>query len=376
VHVRSAALLASVELEDWTIFMKEGTTTQQLEEFCRDQCTATGNPSKGGVEFAEFHGSVSALNTFLNGNTDRVAFIEPEVMEDAFNENWVNENRDASAESSLWGLERIGVSARSTTGEGVNIFVLDTGVRTTHVDFEGRAVSAIQTNFGRVQVCDGSVDACAVDRNGHGSHCAGTAAGKTYGVASGATVHGIKAVGDNGRGFQSWVVMGLDWVATDGPRPAVASISLQFNGESWSMETSVRRATQQGVIVVVAAGNVNNFACNFSPAFVPEAITVGATAQDDTKAQFSNAGSCVNLWAPGVDITSAVQDDDTASDTWSGTSMACPHVAGAAALLLQDNSELTRDQIMTALAANGEKDIIGGLQGSDANLLVNVRGTR
>jgi len=373
MHVRSAAMMTSAEVEDWTIFMKEGTTTQQLEEFCRGQCAAMGNPSKGGVEFAEFHGSVSALDKFLKGNTDRLAFIEPEVEEDAFNEDWPQEK--SSAESSLWGLERVGVSERSTTGEGVNIFVIDTGVRTTHVDFEGRAVSALQTNQGRVEVC-GSGDACAVDGNGHGTHCAATAAGKTYGVASGASVQGVKSVSDSGRGFQSWVVMALDWVATSGTRPAVASMSVQYNGESWSMQVSIKKATDQGVIVVVAGGNVNNFACDFSPAFVPEAITVGATAQDDSKAQFSNHGSCVNIWAPGVDIKSAVNDGDTASDTWSGTSMACPHVAGAAALLLQENSAMTRDDIMTALTGHGEKDLISGLQGSDANLLVNVRGTR
>merc|ERR1719215_519423 len=357
------------DVEDWSIFFKDGTTTEEIYRACKGECTAIGQPSGGGVPFAQFHGAREVLEDLLKGKTSRVDFIEPEVMENALPEE---ELPESSAQDSSWGLERIGVSDQTPTGEGAHIYVIDTGVRTTHQEFGGRADLVLQTNRGRPEPCAGT-DNCAFDGHGHGTHCAGTAAGSSYGVASGAKVHGIKSVNDNGGSFQSSVVMALDWVATDGARPAVASVSLQYSGESWSMESSVRAATRAGVIVVVAAGNVNNFACDFSPAFVPESITVGATSADDRKAQFSNHGSCVNIWAPGVGITSAFNDGDSASNTWDGTSMACPHVSGAAALLLAETPSMGRDDVMAALTANGEKGALSGLNSLDTNLLVSVR---
>jgi len=373
VHVRSAQVLGASVVEDWAIFFKDDMTRDEIARFCLGQCSAIGGPSEGGVPFATFHGTEQDLASLLKGKADSVAFVEPEVMESALPEVDLPDNVGVS--SGVWGLDRIGVSERSTDGTNTHIYVVDTGIRTTHQEFSGRADLVIQTNYGRVETCDVTPN-CAYDGNGHGTHCAGTAVGKNYGVAKGAKVHGVKAVSDNGRGFQSWVVMGLDWIATEGERPAVASVSLQYNGESWSMETSVRAATRAGVIIVVAAGNVNNFACDFSPAFVPESITVGATAASDSKAQFSNHGSCVNIWAPGVAITSAVNDGDSATESWDGTSMACPHVSGAAALLLEQDPSMKRDQIMAALAANGEKGVLTGLNAVDTNLLVSVRGTR
>lgn len=368
VHEHSVGAMAAAEtVEAWTIVMKPGSTNAQIGELCRGRCSMVGHPSDGGVPFAEFHGSEMSLTELLSGHADEVAFVEPEVLENALPEDTRASTPAASLPS--WGLERVGVPQRKTHGRGVHIYMLDTGVMATHSDFEGRVIPTLDTTQGRAQECKGNT-LCAGDKNGHGTHTAGTAAGKTYGVADAATIHAIKCVGDNGRGFRSWVTLAIDWVATKAEHPAVASVSLQYNGESWSMERAVAAATRAGIAVVVAAGNVNSWSCDFSPGYVPEAITVGATTPADAKAQWSNFGSCNNIWAPGADITSAFIGGNSASETWSGTSMAAPHVSGAAALLLEKNPSMTRDQIMARLKGDGLKGVVSGIKPNDPDLLL------
>jgi hypothetical protein len=249
-----------------------------------------------------------------------------------------------------YGLDRIDQRAlplnksftTSNDGAGVTAYVIDTGVRTTHKEFAGRAVSGIDTVDN---------DADASDCNGHGTHVAGTVAGTTFGVAKAAKVVGVRVLDCNGEGTDASVIAGIDWVTRNAVRPAVANMSL--GGElNDALDRAIRSSIASGVTYTVAAGNENSDACTSSPARIAEAITVGATDSTDTRAGFSNFGRCLDLFAPGSLITSASNGNDAGRVTQSGTSMASPHVAGAAALYLSKNPTATPLQVQAALIAN------------------------
>merc|ERR1719189_2561467 len=242
---------------------------------------------------------------------------------------------DVGVQAATWGLNRIGAddSDRNGGGAGVTIYVQDTGVRVTHQEFGGRASSALDVTSGSAVECNGDLS-CAADVQGHGTHCAGTAGGQTYGVAAAASVRAVKTLSDQGSGARSWQYTAIDWVTTNGARPAVISMSLGGNGADPGYSTVIDAAVENGVTVVVAAGNSNSDACNFSPAFAANAITVGSTTSTDSRSSFSNYGTCVEIWAPGSSVVSASSSSDIGTRTLSGTSMACPHVSGAAALVL------------------------------------------
>merc|ERR1719203_2661442 len=225
-----------------------------------------------------------------------VKFVEPDQL--MYEDPMPADDREAR----LWGLERIGAYQRTSTGEGVSVFVLDTGVRATHQDFGGRAIPTLDLSNGSVVECNGALS-CAADTRGHGTHCAGSAAGTTYGVAPGATVRSVKVHPSSGWGHFGSTIAALDWMATSSIRPAVASISLQGSFQA-ALTPAVDAATRAGVSVVVAAGNTGSDACNSSPSHVPSAITVGSTDSQDRKSSFSNWGRCVNIWAPGSSILS------------------------------------------------------------------------
>ncbi|MFE0960536.1 S8 family peptidase [Streptomyces fungicidicus] len=246
-----------------------------------------------------------------------------------------------------WGLDRIDQTALplnssytydDTAGQGVTAYIIDTGVRISHSDFGGRARNGYDAVDG---------DNVAQDGNGHGTHVAGTVAGSAYGVAKKASIVGVRVLDNNGSGTTAGVIEGVDWVAANAVLPAVANMSLG-GGASTTLDTAVRNAIAAGVTFAVAAGNESTTATG-SPARVSEAITVGATTSTDARASYSNYGSNLDIFAPGSSITSTWNTGDSATNTISGTSMATPHVAGAAALYLADNRSATPAQVASAL---------------------------
>ncbi|RDI18319.1 S8 family peptidase [Lentzea flaviverrucosa] len=249
-----------------------------------------------------------------------------------------------------WGLDRIDqrnlpLDQRYTynsTGSGVNAYIIDTGVRITHRDFGGRAKNGYD-------FVDN--DAVAQDGNGHGTHVAGTVAGTLHGVAKQANIIGVRVLNNSGSGTIAGVVAGVNWVASNHVKPAVANMSLG-GGANTSLDNAVSGAITRGVTFAVAAGNSNTNAANTSPARVAAALTVGSTDRTDARSSFSNYGPVVDVFAPGGGITSTWNTSDTATNTISGTSMAAPHVAGVVARYLQGNFNVTPAQVATAITSN------------------------
>ena len=275
-----------------------------------------------------------------------------------------------------WGLDRLDqrdlpldqLFTPAGTGANVIAYVVDTGIRTTHTEFTGRTASGYSAITG-----DPSTDDC----QGHGTHVAGTIAGTTYGVAKGATVVPIRVLDCSGSGYTSWVISGLDWIrtnhATNFPgKRAVVNMSLG-GGATKSLDDAVAALVAVNIPVVVAAGNSSANAANFSPAREPSAITVAASASNDAQASFSNFGSLVDIYAPGVGVISAGRTSDTAAATFSGTSMSAPHVAGAVAVYLALNATHTSAQVASALVESATPNKITSLGSGSPNKLLYAR---
>lgn len=270
-----------------------------------------------------------------------------------------------------WGLDRVdqtdtaGDNAYNypdTAGDGVTAYVIDTGVRVTHEDFEGRATSGFDA-------VDNDDD--ADDGNGHGTHVAGTIAGASHGVAKKAKIVAVRVLDDNGSGTTEQVIAGIDWVAANASGPSVANMSLG-GGADPALDAAVQKAIAAGVTFGVAAGNESSDAGRVSPARVPEAITVASSTKADEQSSFSNYGSIVDIYAPGSDITSTWNDSDTGTNTISGTSMATPHVVGAAAVYLAGNPDASPEAVATALTEGATPDAISNATEGTANKLLKI----
>lgn len=246
-------------------------------------------------------------------------------------------------------------------GTGVHAYIIDTGVQ-DHNDFR----HALGNGYDFVDD-----DNDATDCDGHGTHVAGTVASETYGMAPGATLHGVRVLDCQGSGTYADVIAGIDWVTANHISPAVANMSLG-GGQSNSVDDAVNNSVAAGVTYAVAAGNSNANACNASPAAAADALTVGATTSTDSRASYSNYGTCLDIFAPGSSITSTWLNNGT--NTISGTSMASPHVAGAAALYLGNNPGASPAQVGAALTGDATNGIVGSAGSGSPNLLLNVDG--
>ena len=283
---------------------------------------------------------------------------------------------DTQTSPPSWGLDRIDQRAlplsssftASAYGAGVEVYIVDTGVFASHTDFSGR----LRSGFSAINDGRGSNDC-----NGHGTHVAGTAAGTSYGVAKAASIIPVRVLDCAGSGTNTGVIAGLDWIIANHTAgvPAVANMSLG-GGASFALDTAVQNAINDGVVMAVAAGNSNSNACNSSPARAANAITVGATGAynagetTDHRSGYSNFGSCLDIFAPGTSITSAWINSSTAINTISGTSMASPHVAGVAAVLMGLNPTSNPSDITAMLLTNATQNVVLSAGTGSPNLLL------
>lgn len=323
----------------------------------------------GGRVLQSYDSALKGFAIYLP-DTAGTAFIEamkknPQVLSV---ENDTIVNIDATTQSNPdWGLDRIDQKALplnstysySQTGSGTTAYIVDTGILSTHQEFSGRVLN------GYTAISDGNG---TTDCNGHGTHVAGTVGGTTYGVAKSVRLVPVRILGCDGSGASSNVIAGLDWILKNGSKPAVVNMSLGGAASS-SLDSAVENLYNNGYVMVVAAGNSNTDACNSSPARTSNAITVAATDNTDTRASYSNYGSCVDIFAPGSQINSSWIGSNTATKVLNGTSMATPHVAGVVAKMLQSTPTATPQTISTNLLNQATSNVVKNPSGSPNRLL-------
>lgn len=370
VLTSAMALLATVALP--AAAEAQAASTDEYIVILKDQVSAQGvdtvAASASATPDAVFTEAIHGFSATLNDGQVRALASNPEV-------SYIERNvklsiSGARTPTASWGLDRIDQRAlpldNSTTnlysGAGVTVYVLDTGINAEHQEFTGR----LATGFSGV-----SGEPTTDDCQGHGTHVAGTIAGSTYGVAPGATVVPVRVLGCDGTGTVAEVLAGIDWViANHVSGPAVANMSLGVDQVISSINQAVTNMIADGVSTAVAAGNESIDACGSTPAAAPNAVTVGATDADDAEASFSNYGSCLDIYAPGVGITSSSIGSPTASEPLDGTSMASPHVAGVMALMLDAAPESTPAEVATAIGTLATSGVVTGVTGAGPNKLL------
>ena len=341
--------------------LKEGTDSQQV---AKEHGNRYGVQDRlvYGAALKGYAGKIPPGQLAKIQSDPRVAYVEPDGV--------VHKSATTQA-SPPWGLDRIdqgalplsGSYTYTSDGTGVKAYVIDTGIRRTHAQFGGRAIAGADY----VSPSTGSNDC-----DGHGTHVAGTIGGATYGVAKNVTLVAVRVLDCGGSGYWSWVIAGIDWVTAQREaypaQPAVANMSLG-GGATSSVDSAVSRSITKGVTYSIAAGNSNRDACRYTPARVGDALTIGSTTSTDARSSFSNYGSCVDWFAPGSSILSAYHTSDTATATMSGTSMAAPHVAGAAALYLQGDTDATPAEVRGAVFNDLTKGVVTNSNTANNHLL-------
>lgn len=337
---------------------------------------ATEPAVRGQADFlgSVYGGKVDAVYAdALRGYSAEMTEKEAQALSDDYRVAFVEEDGVISVASSQsnagWNLDRVDqrtmpldtVYNYSTSGVGVHAYVIDTGVRWTHVDFGGRA-DAVYDGIGDGQ--NGN------DCNGHGTHVAGTIGSSTYGVAKGVFIHSVRVLNCTGNGSISYLLSGINWVTANHQSPAVANISITAAGTSSALETGLTNSIASGVTYSVAAGNSGLDACNYTPARTPNALTVGATDGTDTRAGYSNNGPCVDVFAPGNAVLSLGIASDTATAWLSGTSMASPMVAGTAANYLQNHPTATAATISQLIKSTATSGVLTMNDTTSSNLLL------
>jgi subtilisin family serine protease len=340
---------AAPDVKDRYVVVLAPDADEAVAERVKDKAKSNG----GSVEHA-YRTAIKGFSAKLNKKALDAVRADPSV---AFVEADQVFTIDTTQTGATWGLDRIdqrplplnGTYTYTPTGQGVTAYIIDTGVRTTHTQFGGRAVSGFDAVDG------GAADDC----NGHGTHVAGTVGGATYGVAKAVRIVAVRVLDCSGSGTTAGVVAGIDYVTSthQAGQPATANMSLG-GGVSTALDQAVRNSIADGVTYALAGGNDNANACNTSPARVTEAITVGATTSTDARASYSNYGTCLDVFAPGSSITSSWSTSDTATNTISGTSMATPHVTGVAALALQGTPAASPAQIRDTIANSATTGVV------------------